>query len=130
MHPTIIILLIILIIFLVQIKIIWLAYGIGILFTGYLLSDFILNFFKMLGFLKKGAVNTANSELTEMENAKPKSPSGKEFFEKGFSRMGKDLGESEKAKMENKKIVDKRGAFQILGDSADDFISGILKLFK
>ncbi len=130
MHPTIIILLIILIIFLVQIKIIWLAYGIGLLFIGYFLSDFILNFLKMLGFLKKGAVNTANSELTEMENAKPKPPSGKEFFEKGFSSIGKGLGESEKAKMENKKITEKRGTFQILGDSADDFISGILKLFK
>ena len=130
MHPTIIILLIILIIFLVQIKIIWLAYGIGLLFVGYFLSDFLLNFLKMLGFLKKGAVNTANSELGEMENADPKSPSGKEFFEKGFSRIGKSLGESEKAKMENKKIVEKRGTFQMLGDSADDFISGILKLFK
>ena len=130
MHPTVIILLIILIIFLVQIKIIWLAYGIGILFVGYFLSDFILNFLKMLGFLKKGVVNTVNSELGEMENAKPKSPAGKEFFEEGFSRMGKGLGEAEKAKMENKKIKDERGTFQILGDSADDFISGILKLFK
>ena len=130
MHPTVTILLIILILILIQIKIIWLAYGIGILLIGYLLSDFILNFFKAIGFLKKGAINTANSELEKMEKANPKSPSGKEFFEKGFSKIGKELGEAEKAKRENEKIINKPGFFQILGNASDDFISGILKLFK
>ena len=69
-------------------------------------------------------------EYGEMESASPKFTSGKEFFEKGFSRIGEKLGEAEKARIDGKTMEFKGGFFSTLGSAAENFLEGVGKLFK
>ena len=95
-----------------------------------LLTGFVSNIFGGVGAVIRGGKSAIKTEGEEMSKANPKSPEAKKFFGEGLSRIGEKIGEGEKAKMEGKKIMNKRGLFDIAGQASEDFLDGIMKLFR
>jgi ABC-type bacteriocin/lantibiotic exporter with double-glycine peptidase domain len=75
--------------------------------------------------LKKGVYKEAEF----LSKAKTKSNSGKKFFEENFKMIGKEIGKSEKAKIQNKKISSSFG-IESFASMADNLLQGIGKLMK
>ena len=130
MHILVLVLLLVAALFFFEFGYVWASYFIVILIIAYFVSSFLRGTLRFLGASKKGLVEMGKTEYNEMEGAKPKAPSGKEFFEKGFSRTGEGLGKAEQARAEGKPMKFRGGLFSTLGGAAENFLSGLGKLFK
>lgn len=131
MHPGIFILLAILALFFVFIKNIAGAAIVAFVLLVYFLSPFLRTIVGIPKAVVTGTSSALKGEEEEMDKAKPKPPKGLEFFEKGLSNIGKDLGKAEKAKIQNKKVKPRhKDSFHALGEAAEDFLEGIMKVFR
>lgn len=87
---------------------------------------------KMLSFIKmvfSGAWDTLEAETQAVESAKTKSSSGKKFLEDSLKSFGKEIGKTEKAKDQHKKVP---SGFVpgSLASMADNFLQGMAKIMK
>jgi len=124
------ILVIALIVFLAILQIAWLAWILALLLGAYFLSFYLRGILSFIGGAKKGIREDLQREGKEMEDATPKPPEGAKFIKEALERTGKGIGFAERARMDGKKIPDKRDDFEKMGDASDNFITGILKLFR
>jgi len=108
----------------------WLAGITALLIVADFFGNFIASFFEIMGKAGKGIVETGKTEYNELENTNVYSPSGKKFFDEGFSRIGKEVGKSEKAKAEGKSTKLNLGLFSTLGTASENFLNGLFSLFK
>lgn len=106
--------------------------GLAIIVGLLILADLLGNIFSgMFGFAKGtvGALaETFGEEAAEVEASRPKPPSGQKFFRESLERTGKQLGKSEKLKAEGKRLP--RAGIDTLASAADNFLTGLQKLFK
>lgn len=130
MQLPLLVLLIVIGAYFLHLQMVFVTYIIGFVIIADLLTGFVSNIFGGIGAVFRGGKAAIKSEGEEMSKANPKAPEWKKFIGEGFSRIGKALGEGEKARIEGKKIEGKKGLFEITGQASGDFLEGIMKLFK
>jgi len=111
-------------------QMVFVTYIIGFVIIADSLTGFVSNIFGASDTFVKGGAAAIKAEGEEMSKARPPLPEGKKFVADGFSRIGKALGEGEKARREGKKIEGKTGLFEVAGQMSEDLLEGIMKLVK
>ena len=130
MQVPLLVILIVIAAYFLYLQLVFVTYIIGFIIIADASTGFVSRIFGGIGAVFRGGKAAIKTEGEEMSKANPKMPSGKKFIGEGFSRIGKSLGEGEKARMEGRKIEDKRDFFAITGQASGDFLEGIMKLFK
>jgi ABC-type bacteriocin/lantibiotic exporter with double-glycine peptidase domain len=87
---------------------------------------------KLIRFMKSAFGELKNSlgeQIDLFKSAKTKSNSGRKFFEESFKTIGKEIGKSEKARIQHKKIKSTFG-IESFSSIAENLLQGIGKLMK
>ncbi|PIN85035.1 MAG: hypothetical protein COV47_04320 [Candidatus Diapherotrites archaeon CG11_big_fil_rev_8_21_14_0_20_37_9] len=132
MNLAVLVVLIVLIFFFVESQNVWAAFLVALLIVVDVLAGVVSKMISALWALVLGLFGAGSAELTEMEKAKPKPPSGKKIIAKGLSDIGKSVGKGVKATKEGKKIkqpYNKYEFFSYTGKVADEIMKGIKGLF-
>ncbi len=129
MQAALLVVFILAIFLLAQFKLVWLAFIVFLLLLFDLFGGAFSRFVGFLGAVAEGIGQTASEEAVEVEAAKVKTPSGKKFIDEGLSKIGKEVGKSEKEKLGHKRTKSRLTVGNLVA-AVDNFMTGAAKLFK
>lgn len=118
--------------FLVDAQMVWAAFILGLLIVLYVFSGFMGGAGRVAHAIGSGAKKDFTREWGEVENAKPKPPSG-EFISEATHGMAERFGNEAIAKSNEPRGWDEKkgsGVLEWLGNGSANLLEGIRKLFR